>query len=283
MNVKRLKLLQPYKKFTQLSCMGLILGKMIVCSAFAGETQKSNIELLQNLNPLKKIRSRGPNSYVPADEVEVVPSLEQESWMNKILVEDNSGVLRGVRNDIKNWEEKDEYAKLWNLKSTGLYETPNQAAKKQYLDKKILKYVDKRISGEVKNAEEGSALHRVGQVQKALKPNAEAQISKRIKLKFKARVLQQKAIVRVDNPWVDYNSEINADGQVQMNMHKDIKSLGVKTNVQYQLSEETWVATVDRPLNAQWTARVSSSQTDKDMAFSEDSNRTVQLLYNLSW
>ena len=50
-------------------------------------------------------------------------------------------------------------------------------------------------------------LHRVGQVQKALKPSTSVNVSKKVKLKFKAKVLQRQARFIVANPWMDYTTD----------------------------------------------------------------------------
>jgi hypothetical protein len=272
-------------KLTNKSCQNL--GQLLVLTAFIlSTTAAAQTEIEQGthlkigyLNPFSNVeRVRTPSAVVPNDRVEIRPK-SHESWTAKILVEDSAGVMVGVRDNLRKWQEIEEYRKNWNLEKTGMYDTPDLAAKKAYINRQLIKYLDKRLSGEVRNAEEGSTLHRVGQVQKALKPNAEAKVSEKIKIKFKARVLQGEAIVRVDNPWVEYRTNINRKGEITMNAAREIKFIGVKTNVDYNVKQGSWVATFDKPINDKLLARVSSSQSDKQMAFEEQTNRTLQFIF----
>src|SRR5690606_16227783 len=125
----------------------------------------------------QKSPSRAPANFIPDDQIEPLP-LQQRLWIQEILVEDNSGVLETTRNNFMHWHEKEEYVRKWNVEATGDLATPSAEWKRSYLMKQMLKYVDKRISGEIKNAEEGSTFHTVGKVEQALRPDAEAKISK---------------------------------------------------------------------------------------------------------
>ena len=268
---------QVCKKLTIVSCASLFA--VISVSAQGIE---SDGDMLHGLNPYHKPMFRAPGSFIPTDEVIRAPK-KDKIWLQQILVEDDAGVLDSIRNDFATWESTEEYARLWNIESVKTYQTPDRGQKKAHLSKRLLKYADKRLSGEIKKADEGSTLHRVGQLEKALKPNVEAQISKRIRIKVKARVLQAKAIVRVDNPWVESNTEINAKGDVQMNFKKDFDKVGVDTNLQYQVNEGSYVAWVDKKLIENWVGRVSSSQSDKEAIFTSNADKTVQLLFNKSF
>lgn len=268
---------QVCKKLIQLSFAFSIASSLHAADADAGSSF-----MLNQLNPYQKSVIRAPGSFIPTDEFVQAPE-EQKIWLQSILVEDDAGVLRSIRDNFREWEEKEEYAKNWNIESIKTYETPSQAYKKSYLSKKLLKYADKRLSGEIKKADEGSTLHRVGQLEKALRPKVEAQVSKRIKIKVKARVLQAKAIVRVDNPWVEHNTELNAKGHIQMNFKRDFSQLGANANVRYQVNEGQYVAWFDKQLVENWIGRVSSEQSDKDVAFSGDADKKLQLLFNKSF
>ncbi len=261
-------------------CFGLLAETQVVSSTDEySSLQRLDIE---NISPVWKNRTRGPSSYIPSDDVAPLP-FQQDILLNKLLVDDNAGVLKSIKSDFKKWEEVEEYARNWNLQSTGLYNTPGGDHKRKYLNKKMIKYLDKRLSGEVKRAEQGSALHRVGQFQKALKPNTEARISKRVKIRFKARVLEGKAIVRVENPWVKTSATTSLKGTTEVKMSRDIKALSLKTSVRYRVDQGNWVAVVDRPLTENLAARVSSSQKDENMAFSKDSDRRIEFLFNKSF
>jgi hypothetical protein len=309
MFVKRKESLINCLKFGHLSvlCLSLISGTF----SFAGtipEDDMENIVMLQMLNPSLKVRGRGPSNFVPDDEIQPLP-LENKTWTQQILIEDDAGVLVGVRKDLAEWQETQEYARTWNLQSTGVYDVETIDQKKAYLQKMILKYADKRLSGEVKNAEAGSALHSVGQAQKALKPNVEASVTENIKLKFKARVLQGKAIMEVRNPYIQYSTTANLKGEINLDAAKEFKELGVNTSanyradednlkvhvvktfkdldvqasIDYQVSEETWTASLQKPLYKNLIGRVSSSQADKEMILGNESNQVMEVMFNTSF
>lgn len=267
-----------------------------------------NMVMLKMLNPSYKVRGRGPSNFVPDDQIEPLP-LESKTWTQQILVEDDAGVLSGVREDLNTWQSTQEYAKTWNLESTGVYDVDSIDKKKSYLQRMILKYADKRLSGEVKNSEAGSALHTVGQAQKALKPNAEAAVSENIKLKFKARLLQGKAIMEVKNPYVDYSTTANLKGEVNLDAKKEFKELGVNTSanyradeddlklnvvktfkqlnlqaqIDYEVSNESWTASLQKPIYKRLIGRVSSSQAEKEMILGAESDQTMEVMFNTSF
>lgn len=243
---------------------------------------KSNVELLQGLNPFAKSNTRGPSNFVPNDDIEPLP-FENRKWTQDILVEDDAGVLSDMRSKFMGWKKTEDYARNWNIESTGLFKVPTEQKRKEFFNRRILKYADKRFSGEVKNAERGSTLHRVGKVHKALRPQTTASITDNIKVRFKARVLQGKIIMKVENPYLEYESSVNADGRVRMHAKKDFKQLQLKASMDYDAMEEEYVARVDRPLTQKLTARVSSAQNHRKVAFSGQSNKTVELLFNHSF
>ncbi|TNF00837.1 MAG: hypothetical protein EP326_05845 [Deltaproteobacteria bacterium] len=238
-------------------------------------TQRGDFVTEQDsLNALLEIEKsntlgRAPANFIPDTEIEPVP-IENRIWLQNLLVEDNSGVLASIRANIASWEQTEEYAQNWNLKSTGLYNTPDVAAKKAFLNKWLLKYFDKRLAGEIKNSEEGSTLHTVGQVHQTLRPNTEVGISQKVKIKFKARLLQGRAIARVENPWVDTHATIKATGEVNVQMRKELKDIGVTAGIDYNANEGRYLAHVDKKLTEKITARISSNQEADKVMFDTD-------------
>jgi len=237
---------------------------------------------LEYLGPHAKIATRGPNNFVPDDDVEPLP-LEVKIWVQDILVEDSAGVLNKVKGNIKSWRDREEYAKTWNLSSTGLFVTPDSEEKEKFLKQHMLQYLDKRLSGEIRNAKEGSALHRLGQVEKALQPKAEASITSNIKIKLNAKVIEQRIFLLVDNPFIDYETKVDNHGRVEMKMGKNIESINVQSEIRYDIAGDKWVAEVVRPINSNLKAKISSSQDDNTMMFTKNSDNKVELIYNKSF
>lgn len=195
------------------------------------------------------------------EEVLTVPLMVDDSIFTnaKIFAEDDAGVMKDVKGQMESWEKTEEYANLWDLKSTGLYNTPTTSQKSKYLSKKILRYVDKRVSGEMKNSEEGSAMYKMKNVEKNLRPNAAVNVSKNFGFKFKARVLQGKAIVEVKNPWIECNATVSANGKARLVTRKDFKELGLASGAEYSFNDSQFLTYIDQQLTDNIKARVSNT------------------------
>ncbi|MBI2519368.1 MAG: hypothetical protein HYV97_03080 [Bdellovibrio sp.] len=223
---------------------------------------------------------RKPANLVPDDEMEIVP-VRQTLWTEQILVEDDAGVLKNMQNQISEWDTQRNYVELWDLESTGLYDPPSDSRKQSYIGTNLLRYFDKRLAGEIKNSEDNSALRAVGQMQKTLRPKAEARISENVKLRFKAQALQGKAYFILENPYVETQTLVTASGRVELSVAKSLKRLGVATRVNYYANQGEYVGEVDKSLTDHIIARYSSRQNDKTMMFNKQSDQTIQLLYSL--
>ncbi len=223
--------------------------------------------------------SRAPANFIPDDQIEPLP-LEQRLWIQEVLVEDQAGVLESMRNNFEHWQQKEEYVRRWKVEAVGPLATPTAEQKKSYLMKQLLKYADKRLSGEIKNAEEGSTFHNIGQVEQALRPNAEAKISSKVSLKLRARVLQGKAILLVNNPWVGYHATIKMNGSVDMHLEKELKDFGVRTAVDYQVKDGIYVARVEKSITTEISARFSATQDIDKAPFKSESDSRIELTYS---
>lgn len=202
------------------------------------------------VNKNKVDANRAPASAFE-EEVLTVP-LEQKTTIKSVFAEDDAGVMRGMRSTLSSWESTEDYAKRWHLESTFLYKTPTDQEKSRYLRSNLLRYADKRLAGEMKNAEEGSALNTASKVEKTLSPNASVPVSKYISFKFKARVLEGKAVVEVRNPWVECNTTVTANGQAKVLTKKDFNQLGTSTGVEYNVNDTQLVAFVDQEVTKKY-------------------------------
>lgn len=211
----------------------------------------------------------------PDEEVMTVPNFDRPLLLT-IFADDDGGVMAGMRNAVIDWNARDEYARNWNLESSGLYKTPTDTERRQYVMNRLLKYADKRLSGEVRNAEEGSTFHTVGKVEKSLRPNTEVQFSKLISLKFKVRVLQGKAIMEVRNPWVECNTTIAANGKVKLETKKEIKETGTTPGAEFQANSAEWIIYVDQKISENLKARVSSTQKNQSL-FNNDADKKLEM------
>ncbi len=221
------------------------------------------------------VANRAPASAYE-EEVLTVP-LETRPVVKTIFAEDDAGVMAGMRNSLVSWEETELYAKKWNILSTNLYNTPTTHEKTKFILKNLTRYADKRLAGEMKNAEEGSAMASVGKMEKSLRPNASVPVNKYIAIKFKARVLQGKAIVEVRNPWIETSATIGVNGKAKILTKKDFNQLGTSTGVEYNVNDAQWLAYIDQEINQNIKARLSSTTQPKG----NDADKRMEM--NASW
>lgn len=195
------------------------------------------------------------------EEVLTVPLSANDSFFTNenIFAEDDAGVMKDMKESLNSWQKTEDFVKVWDLGSTGMYKTPTTTQKRKYIAQKMLRYADKRLSGEMRNAQEGSALHAASKVEKNLRPNASVSVSKNFGFKFKARVLQGKAIVEVKNPWIECNATVSASGKAKLITRKEFKELGLASGAEYNLNDSQFLTYIDKQVTDNVKARLSST------------------------
>lgn len=251
-----------------------VLFIVISASATASDT-----DFLKNFNPAYKIKTRQPQSFIVDTDLTEIPSTD-DSFLEKVFVEDDSGVLVTMRKRYEEIIENDEFISNWDVKFVGMYTESTQEDRVGYFNKTILKYFDKRLSGEVKKAEEGSTLATMGAVQNALKPTTKVNFSKNVRVKFKAQVLQGYAAIQVENPYVDYVTTVTMTGDLKMNLEKNFKDYRTIASVEYNVNESNYITAVDKLITDTLKARVSSSQNSSNAIFTQESDSRFQLIYS---
>lgn len=234
----------------------------------------SLLALSYNLSAKQNLVERRPAAI--EEEVLTVP-LEQDGAVSNYFAEDDAGIMKGMKDAINDWEKTEEFAEIWDLQSTGLYKTPTLTQKRKHVGNRMLKYADKRFSGEMKKADEGSTLHKISRVEKQLRPNASVAVSKFISLKFKARVLQGKATIEVKNPWVECSATVGANGKAKLVTRKDFAQLGFATGVDYTVNSSEWIAYADQQVTQNIKARFSSTQESGEGFMSNDADTRVEM------
>ena len=189
---------------------------------------------------------RSPSSTIPSDDLTPRP-IEKDSFYDALFAYDDAGILKSMENNLARWREKEEYSKRWNLQSTGLYKYQGRRKKIGYLRKQALKYADKRLSGEIKKADQKSTLYKIGQARKVLKANLATRIYG-VKVRGKVRVLEGKTTIQVENPWVESKVESDRKGNATLKVGRSISSLKIDTQVHYQIIKDRWTATLKKEL-----------------------------------
>jgi len=184
-------------------------------------------------------QERSPANFVQDDQMSFDLGGSQEIWINQAMKEDSKGYYDELRNAMDKWQKREEFLQTWNINNNDVYEISNESEQKKFLMKKGLKYLDSRLSGEVKKAKVGSTLHAVGQAQKKLRPSSQVALSKNFKLKMKARVIQGKAYAILKNPYVDNSLEVSIAGKAKLWVGKKIPAWNVKSEINYNVNNST--------------------------------------------
>lgn len=272
---------QFFKQVSALKLSLLLSLSLGLLPSLQAEEQRFSLEAL---NPYSKIQARRPSNFIPSDDVQPAPFFENKIWVERAFAADNEGVLNSLKGNVRQWQDTEEYAKYWNLQTTGLYNTPDREVRQKMLEKTMLKYADKRLTGEMKDAEEGTPMASVNKAQKALRPQADVGLSQNVKFKFRAKALQGEGKIRVENPWFDYETRYKVfENNLATSASKNFKTIGFKASADYSVTDKNWATNFDQKITEEVTARVSSVQSNSEMAFSSDSDRVLQLLYSKGW
>lgn len=245
----------------------------------SAELNESQLKELRKFDIYSKLRSRKINNFVPSDDVISTP-IQKQHWAKGLMKEDNKGVLISIKKQIKQWEQTEEYARNWHLASTGMFDIADTDTKVDYLKRQGLRYLDKRITGEMKNAEKGTAMATVGQVHEALRPSTNVDIAPNIRMRFKARVLQGEASMNVENPYVESKTYVRVNGDITTELGKSFDKLGLRAQLNYRVDNGEYRALLNQRLSDHWSAEVISQQEDDKILFSKDTDQVYQLLYS---
>lgn len=221
---------------------------------------------------------RSPANYIPDDEISTTP-IENTLWVDQVFVNDNANVLENTKRDLQRWEEDEEFERNWGVRKFYDQGIPSLQQKKAYVSRQMLRYMDKRLTGSVKKADKGSALHKVGTVQKALKPSSTVQFSKKFKLRFKARVLQRSASFYLINPYFNNSLDVNRRGQAVLRMSKTVKPLKIDLATRVDFANNNHASSLSRPLTKKVRAVLSTTQTLESVPFESSGDNRFELRY----
>lgn len=267
------------KAFRQLPIFFLILG---FTSSF-GQVVAKDLKLSQLCLQPKVEASRAPANFTPSDDLGFIPLVQEiELKADERLKDDRSGTLKGMKDRLDSWENTREYAETWNLESTGMFYLADEGDRKSLVEKGALRYLDRRLSGEIKSAKRGSAMASVRTLEQTLKPDTSVAVSDNVKIRFTGRLIQRYAKIIVKNPYVKAEGTISMDGNIDLKLSKDFESIDVVTAVNYDVDAGRYVASVDKKITDRWSARVSSEQEDSEIPFDRDLT-TYQVFYGFSF
>lgn len=219
--------------------------------------------------------SRRPASYVPNDDVIVVPVDAEMGFYEKHVLNDpdmhkNSNVQR----QIKLWQENETMAQHYGLdtQSEGsLYYVPTSQEKFKLIERSYFRYLRKKgedpfqdegqeiirswtASDELDTIDEMEAAFRATQQKTASGrslPQAfrEKQVAQTKKFRFhvQPRLEQGLLIVRVSGP-VDARAWVGINGEAELNIQKTFAATGTRIQSNYFVHDGRYLASIDQEL-----------------------------------
>ncbi len=234
----------------------------------------------------QSIYRKPTSSMVPDEEVIVMPVSEM-TFNEKYFVEDQQGILKNMKYVVQTWQETELYREQWNLESTGFYHTPSMKEKRDYLSTQFFKYLDKRLTGEIKNAKQGTTFAKIAKVEQTLKPQSTVNVSKNVAVKFKARPLSGKAMMEIRNPFFQNEAYINVKGDVNAKISRAISSMAINAGTEYTYrnshndapATSHWYAFVDHQTTAFLKTRISSAHKEFDF-LNERADKRIEVQFS---
>lgn len=270
--IRGLKYIQSVKRLDKY----LVFALMCSFHAFCGDTPQ-----IEQLRYGYEFNYRSIDNHIPDDDIIPVP-LEPKIWLEYTFVHDEAGILQRMQDEFREWERLDEQSRLWNLDDVE-FNRPDEKERKNRITKDFVKYVDRRLSGEIKRAEKGSTLAKVGTVRQALKPTTKVTVNRYLKVKFKARVLQGQLKVNFINPFVGSYADIDRKGGVKFHMFKNFEEVGMTSKVDYFARDKSYVFLVSKDLIENIGMYVSSTQSQNQMIFESRADAVLGFNYDIAF
>jgi len=274
----------------------LIISAALVASA-ASQGQST-------LAPKKALLSahRTPASYIPDDDLIVKPVDNQLSFYQQYVASDNSDEVVKSRNQLKVWSDNQQFADQYGLDTTltGSAYVPTSPEKWEYFKNKYMRYLrskgeqplrdmpktwyqDYRASNEVdtineleakfknKNSDSVTDKH----LPEALKAK-EVSLWKETRIIFQPRLDQGLVIIGFKNPFVYARAWVGVNGKTELNVQKQIDSIGFSAMYNYEALTGTYFTSVDQRIVNNVYARATSS---RDPLSTTPNDNTLMLLY----
>ncbi len=256
--------------------------------------------------PKRAPKNRAPASYVPDDDVIVKPILNELSFYQQYLEADKSGDVVKARNQIKVWNDNQNFANQYGMDSTlagSPFFVPTADEKWQYFKDKYFRYLQRRgeqplkdmpknwyqeyrASNEVDTIDELEARFRrtsgAGTSERNL-PNSlktkEVSVWKKTSFIFQPRVDQGLVIVGIKSPIAYARAWVGVNGETEVNVQQSVNSIGLRVMFNYYASTGKYFTSVDQRLIENVYARVTTNKTPDNDPSTPSHDETLMLLY----
>jgi hypothetical protein len=282
---------QKYPCFRQFAVLALIL----VASVAEGQVSPRNYV------------TRAPASYIPDDDVIIKPVDNEVSFYQQYVASDNSDEVAVSRNQIKIWNDNQQFADQYGMDSTltgSAFFVPTPEDKFEYFKERYMRYLrrkgeqplkdapknwyqDMRASNEVDTIDEMEARFKSSNKDSRSannilpEPLQEKEISlwKKTKFIFQPRVDQGLVVVGIRGPIAYARAWVGVNGGTEFNIQKNIDSIGFRLMFNYYADSGRYFTSADQRIVENVYARVTSQKNPNANADEVKQDNTLMLLY----
>jgi len=261
---------------------------VLVSSSLCFSQSKNNMYLVTRL----------PASYVPDDDLIVRPVENELSFYQQYIESDQSAEVVQSRNQLKVWNENQLFAEQYGHDSSLVGSTfvPTSEEKWEYFKDKYMRYLRRkgeaplkdmpkdwyqqyRASNEIDTIDEMEARFKKSQSKSENLPEAlqqkEVSLWKETKFIFQPRVDQGLVVVGIKGPIAHARAWVGVNGKTEINIKKDIDSIGFRAMYNYESDTGRYITSVDQRVSENLFARVTKLNDPTQKLDDE----TVMLLY----
>ncbi len=246
--------------------------------------------------------SRRPASYIPDDDVIARPVDNELSFYQRYVASDNSTEVIQSRNQLKIWNDNQNFADEWGMDSTlagSPFFVPTPEEKFQYFKDRYMRYLrrkgeeplrdmpknwyqDYRASNEVDTIDEMESRFKSKNkstsgtkgLVSALETK-EISIWKKTSFIFQPRVEQGLVVVGIKGPIAYARAWVGVNGQAEFNVQKSIDSVGFRLMFNYYAHTGRYFTSVDQRVMENVYLRVTSQKNPQALVKDD----TAMLLY----
>ena len=272
--VSKRDILQPW-----VLALVLLAFRQIAVAETKSPRRLSLVDIAYSNDDLDFTGPREASYYVPSDH-QVIAPVKSESIFHTLLIEDDEGVLQKIKMMTSRWEEEQSFIEFWNLEDARIHAPLPLDEKKRFLEKSIVHYIDRRISGEIKKSHKRSTLRKVERLRKNLKPQTKFTFGQNYRIRVRSKVLRGLIHMKFENPYIDeslikfrvFNKATiwkreSLGGEMKLHLkHRFDKSGPYSSQVEYGLNRESWRWEVRRELrevNPHIILRIQAVQEDR--------------------
>jgi hypothetical protein len=250
--------------------------------------------------------SRRPASYVPDDDVIVKPVDNELSFYQQYVASDNSNDVALSRNQIKIWNDNQQFAEQYGLDSTlagSSFFVPTPEQKFEYFKDRYMRYLRNKGEQPLKDAPKNwyedyrasNEVDTIDQMEDRFKKNngtgrsekdlpemfqtKKISLWKKTNFIFQPRVDQGLVVVGIKGPIAYARAWVGVNGKTEFNVQKTVDSVGFRFMVNYYADTGRYFTSLDQRLVNHLSVRVTSQKNPDAAPGAVKQDNTLMLLY----